>query len=146
MLSKAASSTIFWVFGMTRPEIELSDHWRTLYSLGPYGPVLVCYCGTSDILWLAVTKWIWVCTTFFVCRIFLFFFFLFFFFCLGCSFLFWIIFISNLKDLTTLTPTTPIATILWSYLLKSYSALAIFAISSVKENHSLRLSFLTRSN
>ena len=23
MLSKAASSTIFWVFGMTRPEIEL---------------------------------------------------------------------------------------------------------------------------
>ena len=38
MLSKAASNTIFWVFGMTWPGIEPSfpDHWQTLYSLGQW--------------------------------------------------------------------------------------------------------------
>ena len=35
MLSKAASNTIFWVFGTTRPRIEpgLPDHWQTQYPL-----------------------------------------------------------------------------------------------------------------
>ena len=38
MLSKAASSTIFWVFGMTRPEIEPQSPGalRTFYSLGQW--------------------------------------------------------------------------------------------------------------
>ena len=35
VLSKEASNTIFWVFGMTRPRIEprFPDYWQTLYSL-----------------------------------------------------------------------------------------------------------------
>ena len=56
VLSKEVSSTIFKVFGMTRPGLQ--DHWQTLYPLGQWVVVLFKpYLGDEIGLYLSQGEW-----------------------------------------------------------------------------------------